>query len=170
MIQTGVPKQRILEEFPNARFVIYKDRVYDVSKILHPGGMLIIDRVRGEEISRYLLGAYGLETAKHPGHRHSAAAMELLKDQFVAELDLSSIGLLIPSYGDKINIPALWVLKQSSPISKDLKLFYFECQRYKLSSKPNILYLGRHFLLSTLNDQITPRVYTLTLCMSQAHK
>lgn len=60
MLENGVSRRRIKEEYPDTRYVMYKDRVYDVSRLLHPGGMYIIEHVIGEEISRYIHGAYGL--------------------------------------------------------------------------------------------------------------
>ena len=51
--------------------------------------------------------------------------MKLLNELYVAELNLSLIGLLQPTYGDKVNIPALWSLKQAISTSKDLKIFMF---------------------------------------------
>jgi hypothetical protein len=79
----------------------------------------------GEEISRYLHGAYGLETTRFHGYQHTIYAMKLLNELYVAELNLSLIGLLQPTYGDKVNIPALWSLKQAISTSKDLKIFMF---------------------------------------------
>lgn len=47
MIENGLSKRSILQEYPGVKYVIYKDRLYDVSGLLHPGGMFIIKRVVG---------------------------------------------------------------------------------------------------------------------------
>lgn len=41
-------RRKIKEEYPDTRYVLYKDKVYDVSRLLHPGGMYIFDHVIGE--------------------------------------------------------------------------------------------------------------------------
>lgn len=48
MIENGVSKRSILQNYPEAKYVMYKSRMYDVSGLLHPGGMFIIDNLIGE--------------------------------------------------------------------------------------------------------------------------
>jgi cytochrome b involved in lipid metabolism len=62
---------------------MYKYKVYDVSRLLHPGGNSIIEKVQGEEISRYLHGAYGLESTLLPAHSHSVYAYKLLDEHYI---------------------------------------------------------------------------------------
>lgn len=42
--------------------------------------------------------------------------------------------------------------------------------RYRVNPRPDVLYLGRHFLMSVPGVDIPQRLYTLTLCMSRAHR
>jgi cytochrome b involved in lipid metabolism len=57
---------------------MYKYKVYDVTNFLHPGGNYIIEKVLGEEISRYIHGSYGLENTLLPAYAHSIYASKLL--------------------------------------------------------------------------------------------
>jgi hypothetical protein len=82
--------------------------VYDVSRLLHSGGMFIVEHMIGEEISRYVYGAYGLEVCKAQGYQHTVYAMKLLNVIFACELDSSKFKLLKPLIGDKVNTPSMW--------------------------------------------------------------
>lgn len=170
MLENGVSRRKIKEEYPDTRYILYRDKVYDVSRLLHPGGMYIIDHVIGEEISRYIHGAYGLEVCKMTGYNHTSYAKKLLGEMFAIELDMSKLKLLKAEQGEKTNVPTNWKLKKATIVSKGIKNFQFASQRYRVNTTPSILYLGRHFLLSPPDESLAPRLYTLTLCMSPAHQ
>lgn len=104
------------------------------------------------------------------GYNHTAYAKKLLNEMFAIELDMSKLKLLKAEFGEKINVPTNWRLKKVNIVSKGIKNFHFTCDRYQVFATPNILYLGRHFLLSPPEDNMAPRLYTLTLCTSPAHQ
>lgn len=110
MISKGVSKNSIIREYPNIKYLMYKYKVYDVSELLHPGGNFIIEKLLGEEISRYIHGAYGLESTKLPAYTHTVFAHKLLEEHYVGDIDTSSLGLMVPKIGDRINIPGIWNL------------------------------------------------------------
>jgi hypothetical protein len=171
MLENGMSRRKIKEEYPDTRYVLYKDKVYDVSRLLHPGGMYIFDHVIGEEISRYIHGAYGLEVCKMKGYSHTIYAKNLLNEMFAIELDMSKLKLFKIEMGEKSNIPTNWKLKKANIVSKGIKNFHFTSDRYKINFTPSILYLGRHFLMSPPEEEkLAPRLYTLTLCTSPAHQ
>ncbi len=167
MLSKGVQKDTIIRQYPNIKYLMYKYKVYDVTNLLHPGGNYIIQKLQGEEISRYIHGAYGLESTKLPAYTHTVFAHKLLEQHYIGEIDTSSIGLMKPKIGDKLNVPCNWNLEVSEELSPGVKMYGFQSERYNLATTPNILYLGRHFLLSpTSSKALAPRLYTLTLCMS----
>jgi len=102
---------------------MYKNRLYNVEGLLHPGGMFIIQHVIGQEISRYIHGAYALEITKAERYNHSIYAQRLLEEMFMAEPDLSKVGLLKPLNGEKTNVPANWRFQKSSVLSEDTSVF-----------------------------------------------
>lgn len=42
MLSKGVGKNKIIQEYPNIKYMMYKSNVYDVTDLLHPGGNAII--------------------------------------------------------------------------------------------------------------------------------
>ncbi|RKP19059.1 cytochrome b5, partial [Rozella allomycis CSF55] len=61
-------------------WVIYKDRVYDVTKFLddHPGGSDIIKQYAGEDISELI--------QEESIHVHSKAALEILETLYIGNV------------------------------------------------------------------------------------
>lgn len=94
----------------------------------------------------------------------------MLGERYACDVDLSKLNLLNPMMGERVNVPAVWALKRAVSIGKGVKCFLFETARYRVNPRPSILYLGRHFLLNPNGCDMPPRLYTLTLCMSPAHK
>lgn len=125
MVQNGVSKKKIRQEYPDTEYVIFKDKLYDVSGITHPGGNYIISHVIGEEISRYLYGAYSYELTKAMPHKHTIYAHKMLGERYACDLDLSKMNLLNPIIGERVNVPAVWTLKKSLIVSKGTKCFLF---------------------------------------------
>lgn len=62
MINDNIDRHQILERYPNARYVIYQNSVYELEKFVHSGGKYIIDQVIGREVDCYLYGGYALES------------------------------------------------------------------------------------------------------------
>lgn len=78
MLQNGISRRKIREDFPDTKYVMFRDKLYNVAGLLHPGGMSIIDAVIGEEVSRYIYGAYGHEMLKSEAHKHTIFAKKHL--------------------------------------------------------------------------------------------
>lgn len=111
-----------------------------------------------------------MEVSRADRHDHSIYAKRWLDEMFVLELDLSRIKLFKPLIGEKTNLPVSWRLQKTSYLSADTSVFEFVGERYHVHAAPNILYLGRHFILTPVNGSLPPRLYTLTLCMSTVHR
>lgn len=169
MLQSNTPTRKILESYPRTPYVLFKDKLYDIGNLMHPGGNYLLEELRGEEVSRYIYGAYSYELAQCEPHRHTVYAHKMLSERFVGDVDLSGIQLLAPKIGDHVNVPAVWTLRKARAMGSGVKCFLFESARYAVTAKPNIGYLGRHFLMSRPGVDMAPRLYTLALCMSDSH-
>ena len=72
--------------FKDIIWVMFEDRVFDVTTLDHPGGRFIIHTLCGKEISRYLVGAQeytGTISSSTVQHKHSPFALNLLEERFV---------------------------------------------------------------------------------------
>lgn len=61
-------------------WVIFKDSILDLTKLTHPGGRQIWLDAKGREVSRFVYGAYPLETTKMPPHTHSKQTLRWIKE------------------------------------------------------------------------------------------
>lgn len=102
-----------MREYPNIKYVMYKYKIYDITDLVHPGGAFIIEKVVGEEISRYIHGAYGLESTKMNAYCHTVFAQRLLDHYYIDDLDTSLSGLMVPKMGDRHNVPTTWRLREN---------------------------------------------------------
>jgi cytochrome b involved in lipid metabolism len=62
---------------------MYGNRVFDITGWVHPGGNYILAEVVGREVSRFLHGAYSLETVETLTHTHSIYALNLLNSFYI---------------------------------------------------------------------------------------
>jgi hypothetical protein len=85
-LEEGKSRNEIVQAYPNTRWVIYGNRVYDVTNWIHPGGNFILGQVTGREISRFLHGAYGLESTNMSPYTHSSYALKLLDSFLIGKL------------------------------------------------------------------------------------
>ena len=74
-------------EYSNKKYVIFNNQIVDLSNLIHPGGQFIWDQVNGREISRYIFGAYGLESSEIKPHKHSEYALKLLENYTIERLN-----------------------------------------------------------------------------------
>ena len=70
--------------FRGLNWVLFEDRVFDISGIDHPGGRFITETLTGKEVSRFMLGGEeytGADTNKRVHHQHSPLALNLLEER-----------------------------------------------------------------------------------------
>ena len=96
---------------------MYKYKLYDITGLVHPGGSYIIEKIVGEQISRYIHGAYGLESTQMKAYSHTIYAQKLLDQYYIDDLDTSLIGLMVPKMGDRHNVPTTWKLRDNQLLS-----------------------------------------------------
>jgi hypothetical protein len=60
-------------------YVVFDDYIYVLEEGFHPGGQVIIDRVKGREVDRYLYGMYPLEDyINSERHTHSTNILQTI--------------------------------------------------------------------------------------------
>ncbi|KAL4443103.1 hypothetical protein ABPG74_002170 [Tetrahymena malaccensis] len=162
MINSNKTTQDIIESYPNINYVIYKDNIYTIDKISHPGGKFIFNSVRGRDISRFMNGSYGLENTNMPSHTHSLYATQLLKQNQIGVLTQPNI--LSESSGNH----HIWRVSKEKYLSKSTALFYFESlNRIKIqNAQKGMEWMGRHYTLSDLTNEKSTRIYTNCICFT----
>lgn len=85
-INCGKNRHEINAKYPGIKWVIFGNRVCDLTNFIHPGGNLIIDKVIGREISRYIYGGHKAEKLDIQPHAHSVKALRLLNEFHIGDL------------------------------------------------------------------------------------
>jgi len=98
-LECGKSRWDIINQYPEVKWVIYGNKVYDMTGWIHPGGNFLIEAVVGREISRFLHGAYGLESTSMQPHTHSTFALELLEEFYIGRLN-NMESILIPNFSE----------------------------------------------------------------------
>ncbi|KAL4488438.1 hypothetical protein ABPG72_013006 [Tetrahymena utriculariae] len=162
MINSTKTTQEIIEAYPNINYVIYKDNIYSIDKISHPGGKFIFNSVHGRDISRFMNGSYSLENTNMPSHTHSLYATQLLKQNQIGSL--SQPNILSESSGSQ----HIWRVSKEKYLSKSTALFYFESlNRIKVQNvQKGMEWMGRHYTLSDLTNEKSTRIYTNCVCLT----
>ncbi len=55
-LNSGRNKYEVMMQFKHINYCIYEDKVFDITKISHPGGLYIIDQIRGRDMTKYFYG------------------------------------------------------------------------------------------------------------------
>ncbi|EAR85450.2 DOMON domain protein (macronuclear) [Tetrahymena thermophila SB210] len=162
MINSAKTTSEIISTYPNMNYVIYKDNIYSLDKISHPGGKFIFNSVRGRDVSRFMNGSYGLENTNMPPHTHSLYATQLLKQNQIGVL--SQPNILSESSGSH----HVWRVSKEKYLSKSTALFQFESlNRIKVqNAQKGMEWMGRHYTLSDLANEKSTRIYTNCLCFT----
>jgi Cytochrome b5-like Heme/Steroid binding domain len=85
-INCGLSIGFIKEKYPQIKWVIFGNRVCDVTTFDHPGGNKIIDSIVGREISRFIFGGHKAENLDLIPHSHSIKALKLLNQYHIGDL------------------------------------------------------------------------------------
>ena len=85
-LEQGLPIKEIINRHPDMDWVMYGNKVYDVTGWIHPGGSFILNQVIGREISRFIHGGEALENSKMKPHTHSAHALKLLECFYIGRI------------------------------------------------------------------------------------
>lgn len=122
LIQRGANKHMIRSEYPDVKYALFKNELVDLSGITHPGGQYILERVVGEEISRYIFGAYNIEDTAIESHQHTIYALNMLSERRIGTISIAQYRLLVPKTGEVTNVPTPWTLSKNEKITLDTNL------------------------------------------------
>lgn len=67
--------------------MLFNNQIVDLTGLTHPGGQYIWNEVYGREVSRFIYGAYGLETSLSTPYKHSKFAIDLINRRTIGKLD-----------------------------------------------------------------------------------
>ena len=71
-LNNGVGPKEVIAHYPDFKWCIYKNSLYDITDFKHPGGQYLMHRIYGRDVSRFLTGSYHLEEyAELPAYAHS---------------------------------------------------------------------------------------------------
>ena len=111
----STPIYKIKKKYPNLKWCMMNNSVYDLGKFDHPGGKFIIEQINGfflyfkqkkeyiyffigREIGRFFLGGYSLENTDLKPYTHSVSAKQILDQKHVAEINIDDINILHRMY------------------------------------------------------------------------
>lgn len=114
-----------MQAYPNIKYVLYKDGIYNISQIAHPGGHFIFISVNGRDVSRFLVGAYPLESTTMQSYKHSPYAMQLLLKNKIGTL-------LQPKILSEVSVNQIWRAKKSRDLSSSTSLFLLQHSSNKI--------------------------------------
>ena len=168
-LRGGVSAKRLREEHPEKTIMMYKNRIYDLTGIVHPGGNWIYEKANWREVSRFLNGVSGLERQNSRAWAHSFNAFLLLEKNFIGNLldfDPNDNEWILreKNQGEVIESNDNWIIEQKIPISSQFSIIHFNHPyfRVKIDNK-GIKWFGKHFLIT---DSSTGKSRTYTTCLS----
>jgi len=69
------------------KWAIFEDKVFAIKNFDHPGGNFILNEINGQEISRYIYGAYGLlYPPNFTQHAHTKHALQIMEKNFIGTI------------------------------------------------------------------------------------
>jgi cytochrome b involved in lipid metabolism len=89
LIETKQNLSEIINLFPKLIFVVYKNKVYDLSGYNHPGGNYIWANIQGKDITALLNGCdiYDGMSSLNIKHNHNTSALNYLDKRYIGTVD-----------------------------------------------------------------------------------
>lgn len=163
-LQAGLSTEELKKKYPGKNIALFKNKIYDFSGYIHPGGQFLLQECRFREISRFMEGAVGLERLNGRQWHHS--------NQAYAAMNRYYIGDLIDTFEKKLDIvlrntegsPFLsetstkWYMSARKKISPTTAILQFKSKQVKVKlTCKGTEWLGRHY---TISDDVKSRPYT----------
>ena len=86
MLNSLESSHEMSKEFPYTTIVIYKDKVYDVTRFDHPGGSYLLRLFNWSEVSRFMHGYLRTQKGHNITHLHSQMAFDVLNKNLIGSL------------------------------------------------------------------------------------
>ncbi|CDW77349.1 cytochrome b5-like heme steroid binding domain containing protein [Stylonychia lemnae] len=140
------------------KLVLLNDMVLNVSKYQfnHPGGKFVIAQNVGRDITKFFYGAYQMENyGNQKPYFHSNVARAIVNELMMGRMSTKAPKFIAQAVG-------------KYPVNSNTKCFVFRSHTNVPGiSKyyPDISYIGKHYLLSSLDQFQVRRQYTISNCM-----
>jgi ferredoxin-NADP reductase len=89
LLNSNTPLSHIREtpELKDLKWAIFEDKVFAIKNFDHPGGNFILNEINGQEISRFIYGAYGLVYPPNfTQHAHTKHALQIMEKNFIGTI------------------------------------------------------------------------------------
>lgn len=79
--------------YPDLKWVMLGNRIYDITGLIHPGGQYVWDKLNRRDISRFFAGNYRFEEISSADirHTHSISALNILDKRYIGSLELNPV-------------------------------------------------------------------------------
>ncbi|CAD8194973.1 unnamed protein product [Paramecium pentaurelia] len=150
---------------------IYKNQVVDLSQMIHPGGNYIWKLIQGQDVTRYILGAYTLDSLNIQPYKHSIYTLKIL-EQYITGIQINqNLEFFINKDNRRVikQLNETWKLNTISPYTDQIAYFGFVNEKYQFKNTLSGLQtFGLYFLIKSIeNTSISTRQYTMVLSMTQ---
>jgi len=172
-INKGDSQESLIKNFPQIKWVILGNSVYDLTNWIHPGGNFIIQACVGREVGRYFYGGHALEGTKIKPHKHSAITLSQIKSCYIGEI-VNYESILVSKDTPKEVVSTTsenpWKLISIKPVSDTVGQVCFSNSDFQVKNfGTSLSWLGRHFRISFNNNSSTARLYTTALALNEAN-
>ncbi|CAK64487.1 unnamed protein product (macronuclear) [Paramecium tetraurelia] len=149
---------------------IYKNQVVDLSQMIHPGGNYIWKLIQGQDVTRYILGAYTLDSLKIKTHKHSIYTLKILEQYTTGIYVNSDLEFFVNTANHRVvkQLRETWKLNTICPYTDQIAYFGFINEKYQFKNTlPGLQTFGQYFVIKSIeDDEISTRQYTMVLSMT----
>ncbi|CAD8204518.1 unnamed protein product [Paramecium pentaurelia] len=158
------------EQNSDKLWCIYHNQIIDLSQMVHPGGNYIWKLIQGQDITKYVLGAYPIFQLTLKPYRHSLYTLQALQKYKTGVYVNEDLELFYNKTTQRPvkKLKAIWTLATVNPYTFLIAKFEFTNQQFQLRNAINGLdTFGSYFIIkSDDNNDIHQRQYTMVLSMT----
>ncbi|CAD8208926.1 unnamed protein product [Paramecium octaurelia] len=150
---------------------IYKNQVVDLSQMIHPGGNYIWKLIQGQDVTRYVLGAYTLDQLKLQPYKHSIYTLKILEQYVTGVYVIQDPEFFVNKANRRVvkQLDETWTLNTVNPYTDQVAYFGFVNEKYQFKNTLSGLQtFGQYFVIKSQEDSdVSSRQYTMVLSMTQ---
>ncbi|CAD8190089.1 unnamed protein product [Paramecium pentaurelia] len=149
---------------------IYKNQVVDLSQMIHPGGNYIWKLIQGQDVTRYIIGAYTLDQLKIKVYQHSIYTLKILEKYTTGIYVNQDLEFFINQSNRRVvkQLKETWKLNTIHPYTDQIAYFGFVHDKYQFKNTLSGLQtFGQYFVIKSIEDNdISTRQYTMVQSMT----
>ncbi|CAD8098235.1 unnamed protein product [Paramecium primaurelia] len=149
---------------------IYKNQVVDLSQMIHPGGNYIWKLIQGQDVTRYIIGAYTLDQLKIKVYQHSIYTLKILEKYTTGIYVNQDLEFFINQSNRRVvkQLKETWKLNTIHPYTDQIAYFGFVHDKYQFKNTLSGLQtFGQYFIIKSIEDNdISTRQYTMVQSMT----